>query len=61
MHSLNVNTVSLIATIGAALPELRKHHGRVVFVSSGAAVGSVGSWAPYKYVCRAHTAPPRPP
>ncbi|WFD44191.1 hypothetical protein MPSI1_002857 [Malassezia psittaci] len=47
LKTLNVNTVSLITTIRSALPELRKHHGRVVFVSSGAALGNYASWAPY--------------
>lgn len=52
LNTLNVNTVSLVTTIRAALPSLRERHGRVVFVSSGAAVGNYASWAPYKYVAR---------
>ncbi|EPQ28096.1 uncharacterized protein PFL1_04423 [Pseudozyma flocculosa PF-1] len=48
-HQLNVNTVSLIATIRAALPHLRNANGggRVVFVSSGAAVGNTSGWSAY--------------
>jgi len=50
LHVLNVNTVSLAVTVRICLPELRKHHGTVVFVSSGAAVGNYAAWPSYKYV-----------
>lgn len=48
-HILQVNTVSLLTTIQAALPHLRsaKHGGKVVFVSSGAATGGTAGWAAY--------------
>ena len=46
-HVLNVNTVALIATLKPALPALRTSHGRVVFVSSGAAVGHTSGWCAY--------------
>ena len=48
MHVLNVNTVSLALTVRIALPELRKSHGSVVFVSSGSATSNYSSWAAYK-------------
>ncbi|KAF6766984.1 Short-chain dehydrogenase/reductase SDR [Kalmanozyma brasiliensis GHG001] len=45
---LNVNTVSLITTLTASLPELRKSKlGTVVFVSSGAATGNIAGWTAY--------------
>ena len=45
---LNTNTVSLVTTLGAALPELRKSgRGTVVFVSSGAATGNIAGWGAY--------------
>ncbi|KAI0677585.1 short-chain dehydrogenase [Trametes maxima] len=45
----DVNFFSLITAIRATLPELRKSTlgGRIVFVSSGAAVGGTPSWGPY--------------
>ncbi|PWN51365.1 NAD(P)-binding protein [Violaceomyces palustris] len=48
-HQLSVNTVSLITTVRAALPYLKKAEpqGRVVFVSSGAAVGATAGWCAY--------------
>ncbi|WFD36730.1 hypothetical protein MCUN1_003617 [Malassezia cuniculi] len=46
-HVLNVNTVSLIATLKAALPALRASKGRVVMVSSGAATGRTSAWSAY--------------
>ena len=48
LHVLNVNTVSLALTVRIALPELRKSHGSVVFVSSGSATSNYSSWAAYK-------------
>ncbi|WFD20945.1 hypothetical protein MCAP1_003200 [Malassezia caprae] len=47
LHVLNVNTVSLAVTVRLCLPELRKQHGTVVFVSSGAAVGNYAAWPSY--------------
>ncbi|KAJ1018032.1 hypothetical protein NDA16_004901 [Ustilago loliicola] len=45
---LNINTVSLVTTVSAALPHLRKsERGTVVFVSSGAATGNIAGWAAY--------------
>ncbi|CBQ69676.1 conserved hypothetical protein [Sporisorium reilianum SRZ2] len=45
---LGVNTVSLVTTLGAALPELRKsERATAVFVSSGAATGNTAGWAAY--------------
>lgn len=55
---LNVNTVSLIATLRAATPELRKTKGRAVFVSSGASSGNYAGWSSYKYVAARDAADP---
>jgi NAD(P)-dependent dehydrogenase (short-subunit alcohol dehydrogenase family) len=45
----DVNFFSLITAIQAAAPHLRqsKLGGRVVFTSSGSAVGATAGWAPY--------------
>lgn len=45
----DVNLFSVFATLQVALPSLRKSKlgGRVVFVSSGAAVGGTPAWAAY--------------
>lgn len=45
----NINFFSLLYTVQAALPALRASDfgGRVIFVSSGAAVGGVPTWGPY--------------
>jgi NAD(P)-dependent dehydrogenase (short-subunit alcohol dehydrogenase family) len=45
----DVNFFSLVTALRAALPALRKSErgGRVVFVSSGSAVGGLAGWAPY--------------
>ncbi|KAI0081735.1 short-chain dehydrogenase [Panus rudis PR-1116 ss-1] len=45
----DVNFFSLITALRAALPALRQSEvgGRVVFVSSGAAVGGTAGWGPY--------------
>ncbi|KAJ7047293.1 hypothetical protein C8F04DRAFT_1058352 [Mycena alexandri] len=45
----DVNFFSLVAMLKATLPALRKseHGGRVVFVSSGAAVKGTAGWGPY--------------
>lgn len=45
----DINFFSLVVAVRAALPHLRKSAvgGRVVFVSSTAAVGHIPAWAPY--------------
>lgn len=45
----DINFFSLITALKATLPALRKSElgGRVVFVSSGAAVGNTAGWGPY--------------
>ncbi|KAF9008999.1 hypothetical protein BDQ17DRAFT_1448650 [Cyathus striatus] len=45
----DVNFFSLVTAVKVALPYLRKsqHGGRIVFVSSGAAVKGVPGWGPY--------------
>lgn len=48
-HHFDVNFFSLVTALRATLPELRKSElgGRVVFVSSGSAVGGTAGWGPY--------------
>lgn len=43
----DVNFFSLIPALRASLSALRSAQGRIVFVSSGAAVGGVAGWGPY--------------
>ena len=43
----DVNVFSLLHTLKAAIPSLRKSHGRVVMVSSGASTGGVAGWGAY--------------
>ena len=43
----DVNFFSLIPALRASVPALRLSQGRVVFVSSGAAVGGLSGWGPY--------------
>lgn len=43
----DVNFFSLITALRASVPALRLTQGRVVFVSSGAAVGGLAGWGPY--------------
>jgi NAD(P)-dependent dehydrogenase (short-subunit alcohol dehydrogenase family) len=43
----DVNFFSLIPALRGSLPALRSTQGRVIFVSSGAAVGGLGGWGPY--------------
>lgn len=43
----DVNFFSLIPALRASLPPLRSAQGKVVFVSSGAAVGGMAGWGPY--------------
>lgn len=40
----DVNFFSLVSTLKATLPSLRQNEGRVVFVSSGAAVSNTAGW-----------------
>jgi NAD(P)-dependent dehydrogenase (short-subunit alcohol dehydrogenase family) len=42
-----VNVLGPVAMIQDALPYLRSHRGRVINISSGAAVGAVSGWGPY--------------
>ncbi|KAL7620949.1 hypothetical protein AAE478_008260 [Parahypoxylon ruwenzoriense] len=46
-HAYDVNVFSALALIKEAIPELRKSKGRVVFVSSGAAIGAYAGWGSY--------------
>lgn len=45
----DVNFFSLVYTVQAALPDLQKSEngGRIIFVSSGSAVGGLPGWGPY--------------
>jgi len=36
-----------VAFVRAAIPELRKTHGRIIFTSSGAAMGAYSTWGAY--------------
>ncbi len=44
-----VNVYSLVTSLKAAVPSLRESPigGKVIFISSGAAVGGVAGWGPY--------------
>ena len=48
-HHFGVNFFSLVSALKVTLPALRKSElgGRVVFVSSGAAVGGLSGWGAY--------------
>ncbi|EED14219.1 short-chain dehydrogenase/reductase, putative [Talaromyces stipitatus ATCC 10500] len=46
-EGFDVNLFSLVAFTKAALPALRKSHGKVIFTSSGAAVSATTGWALY--------------
>ena len=48
-NHFNINFFSLVYSIQAALPDLRKSEfgGRIIFVSSGSAVGGLPGWGPY--------------
>ncbi|KAG6378658.1 hypothetical protein JVT61DRAFT_12928 [Boletus reticuloceps] len=48
-YHFDVNFFSLVSALKVALPALRSSPitGRVIFVSSGAATGSIPGWAPY--------------
>jgi NAD(P)-dependent dehydrogenase (short-subunit alcohol dehydrogenase family) len=43
----DVNFFSLVTALQAAMPALRARGGRVVFTSSGSAIGATAGWAPY--------------
>ncbi|KAG8716144.1 hypothetical protein FRC11_008625 [Ceratobasidium sp. 423] len=43
----DVNFFALLPLIKVGLPLLRESHGRVIFVSSGAATGGIAGWGPY--------------
>jgi NAD(P)-dependent dehydrogenase (short-subunit alcohol dehydrogenase family) len=45
----DVNVFSLVTALKAAVPSLRESPcgGKVIFVSSGAAVGGIAGWGPY--------------
>ena len=43
----DINFFSLLYAVRAALPKLRESKGRIVFMSSGAAVGGVVGWGAY--------------
>jgi len=45
--SFDINVFSAVALVKAALPALRATNGRIVFTSSGAAVGSYSTWGAY--------------
>ena len=45
--NFDVNFFSLVPALRASLPALRSAQGRVVLVSSGAAVGGSPGWGPY--------------
>lgn len=44
---MQINVLSTIYIVQAAIPHLRKQGGRVVVVSSGAATGAYGAWGLY--------------
>ncbi|ETS84310.1 hypothetical protein PFICI_02335 [Pestalotiopsis fici W106-1] len=46
-RSYDINVASPLALVKAALPELRKTKGCIVFVSSGASVGAYTAWGAY--------------
>ncbi|KAI0397670.1 short-chain dehydrogenase [Xylariaceae sp. FL0594] len=43
----DINVFGPVALVKEAIPELRKTHGRVVLISSGAAKGAVAGWGAY--------------
>lgn len=43
----DINFFSLVPAIRASIVALRASKGRVVFVSSGSAIGSTATWGPY--------------
>lgn len=45
--TFDINFISAVALVKAAIPELRKTRGRIVLTSSGAAVNAYSSWLSY--------------
>lgn len=45
--TFDINFISAVACVKAAIPELRKSKGRVVFTSSGAALNGYSAWGAY--------------
>ncbi|KAH7037515.1 short-chain dehydrogenase [Microdochium trichocladiopsis] len=43
----DINVFSAVALMKEAIPELRKTKGRVVFISSGTAFGTIAAWGSY--------------
>ena len=43
----DVNVLSLFSMLKHAIPSLRHSKGKVIFVSSGAAVSATAAWGPY--------------
>jgi NAD(P)-dependent dehydrogenase (short-subunit alcohol dehydrogenase family) len=46
-EALNVNTISPLKLIQLALPHLRQHSGRIIFVSTGLAEMPFSGWSSY--------------
>ncbi|KAK2783169.1 hypothetical protein FQN52_000383 [Onygenales sp. PD_12] len=44
---VDVNFVSCVGFVKAAIPHLRKTHGKIIFTSSGAATGATTGWGLY--------------
>ncbi|WFD32522.1 hypothetical protein MSPP1_003570 [Malassezia sp. CBS 17886] len=44
---MDTNVTSLVSILRPAIPHLRQTHGRVVFLSSGAAMKATAAWASY--------------
>ncbi|KAJ9645897.1 hypothetical protein H2201_006030 [Coniosporium apollinis] len=45
--AFDINVFSAVALVKAALPSLRSVEGRIIFTSSGAAVGAYSTWGSY--------------
>lgn len=43
----DINFFSLVTAVRAALPALKRSEGRIIFVSSGAAIKGTPTWGPY--------------
>lgn len=43
----NVNFFSLVSMLQLSIPALRESKGKVIFTSSGAAVGNYAAWGAY--------------
>ena len=46
-EAFDVNVFSAVALVKAALPELRRAKGKIVFTSSGAAISAYSTWGAY--------------